>query len=315
MRTCHASSSRLRGACSRSRLPLVSGASVRPSSGAGVKSAAVATITLRGRTGIEGPWRSSLRLKLVRGGIPVSFSVCAVWGDPPTLSPDATQLPEAASRRNDDAPGAEPESSGVWKRVGQSAGAGGRRRVEQRRVGNRFGTVYYRVTLRQGRAASYGRRTSSRSSGASRGARAPRGRRGASRSHRRCYAIGREVAPFRAGSGVRRGARAGRSKLCSARDDCAASDRDHQGHDHGFEDRHDPEARAAGRHGPVHPDQPRREGPHVQARSRTTWNGNADRIHQGSQAERAEHPHLLPRLPRQASVSRPVFPPTGRSRA
>src|SRR6188474_992100 len=44
--------------------PLVSGATVRPSSGTGVKSPAVATIALRGRTGIEGAWRSLLRLKL-----------------------------------------------------------------------------------------------------------------------------------------------------------------------------------------------------------------------------------------------------------
>ena len=59
----------------------LSGAGGKPASGAGVATASFATIVLRGRTGIEGPWRNYLRLKLGRGGIPVSFTVCAVWGN------------------------------------------------------------------------------------------------------------------------------------------------------------------------------------------------------------------------------------------
>ena len=126
-----------------------------------------------------------------------------------------------------------------------------------------------------------------------------------SRSHRRCYAIGREVAPFRARSGVRSGARAGGSELWSAQTTAPP---------------------------PVVTIKvmitdskiamiPRRAQRGVMAQfilinrgakphtfklgHQTTWNRDADRIHQGSQAERAEHPDLLPRLPRQASVPRP----------
>ena len=136
-----------------------------------------------------------------------------------------------------------------------------------------------------------------------------------SRSHRRCYPIDREVAPYHAGSGVRRGARAGRSRLWSSPDDCTASDRDDQGHDHGCEDRHDPEARAAGRHGSVHPDQPRCEAPHVQARSRTTWNRDADRLHQGSQAERSRPSSSTTSTTAASFRISAVFPPTDPSRA
>jgi hypothetical protein len=105
--------------------PVVSGASASSTSGAHASTAAVATIKLGGRTGIDGPWRNALRLKLKRGGIPVSFSVCAVWGEPPALTPECLQssddrLPEGTQLR-----------------------------LEQHRGGNRFGTVFYRVTLRE----------------------------------------------------------------------------------------------------------------------------------------------------------------------
>jgi hypothetical protein len=131
--------------------PLVSGASVRPSIGTGVKTPAVATITLRGRTGIEGRWRSLLRLKLVRSGVPTSFSLCGVWGDPPKLSPecDATpgeRLPEGSTMRLEQS---RKLVNGVWKRVGQSAGPAVDAVLSNGVAGNRLGTVYYRVTLRQ----------------------------------------------------------------------------------------------------------------------------------------------------------------------
>ena len=128
-----------------------SGAGAKPASGAGVTTEAAATIVLRGRTGIDGPWRSYLRLRLVRGGIPVSFSVCGVWGDPPKLSPecDATpgeRLPEGSTMRLEQS---RKLVNGVWKRVGQSAGPAVDAVLSNGVAGNRLGTVYYRVTLRQ----------------------------------------------------------------------------------------------------------------------------------------------------------------------
>ena len=128
--------------------PLVTGATARPSSGVAATNAAVATITLRGRTGIEGPWRSSLQLKLVRGGIPVSFSLCAVWGDPPSLTRECRaaageRLPEGTVMR------LEQHRTAGWKRVGQSAEPALEAVLSNAVSGNRFGTVFYRVRLVQ----------------------------------------------------------------------------------------------------------------------------------------------------------------------
>jgi hypothetical protein len=128
--------------------PLVSGASVSPSSGGGATTAAAATIVLRGRTGISGPWRSYLRLKLVRGGIPVSFSVCGVWGEHPSLTPEcdappAERLPEGTMLR------VEQHRTVGWKRVGLSLEPAVEAVLSNAVAGNRLGTVYYRVTLRE----------------------------------------------------------------------------------------------------------------------------------------------------------------------
>jgi hypothetical protein len=128
--------------------PLISGASVNPTSGVGATSTAAATIVLGGRKGIEGPWRRYLSLRLVRGGIPVSFSVCAVWGEPPSLTPacegaPGTRLPEGTTMR------LEQSRKVVWKRVGQSASPALEAVLSNDVSGNRLGTVYYRVTLRQ----------------------------------------------------------------------------------------------------------------------------------------------------------------------
>jgi hypothetical protein len=131
--------------------PLVSGASVRPSTGTGVKTPAVATIALRGRTGIEGRWRSLLRLKLVKTGVPSSFSLCAVWGDPPALTPECDpapgeRLPEGSTMRLEQS---RKLVNGVWKRVGFSASPALDAVLSNAVSGNRLGTVFYRVTLRQ----------------------------------------------------------------------------------------------------------------------------------------------------------------------
>jgi hypothetical protein len=127
---------------------LVPGASGRPSSAAGVTNLAVATITLRGRTGIEGPWRRFLRLKLVRGGIPISFSVCAVWGDPPSLTPECEaapgdRLPEETTMR------LEQRRTTAWKRVGLSTGPALQAVLSNAVSGSRVGSVFYRVRLLQ----------------------------------------------------------------------------------------------------------------------------------------------------------------------
>jgi hypothetical protein len=128
--------------------PLVSGASASPNSRSRATTAAVATIKLGGRTGIEGPWRRALRLGLKRGGIPVSFSVCAVWGDPPSLTPECLQassqrLPEGTVLR------LEQHRTVGWKRVGLSPVPTLHAVLSNAVAGNRFGTVLYRVTLRE----------------------------------------------------------------------------------------------------------------------------------------------------------------------
>jgi hypothetical protein len=130
--------------------PLASGAGVRPSSGIGVEKPAVATITLRGRTGIEGAWRTILRLKLRKTGIPTSFSLCGVWGDPPVLTAEcdpnaAERLPDGSMLRVEQSRKA---VGGVWKRVGQSQSTAVDAVLSNAVSGNRLGTVYYRVTLR-----------------------------------------------------------------------------------------------------------------------------------------------------------------------
>jgi hypothetical protein len=127
---------------------LVSGANGRPSNGAGIKNAAAATIVLRGRTGIEGPWRRFLRLRLVRGGIPVSFTLCAVWGEPPVLRPECqaapgSRLPEGTTMR------LEQHRTVGWKRVGVSAEPALEAVLSNAVSGNRLGTVFYRVRLLQ----------------------------------------------------------------------------------------------------------------------------------------------------------------------
>jgi hypothetical protein len=128
--------------------PLISGANASHTSASRATTAAVATIRLGGRTGIDGPWRRALRLGLKRGGIPVSFSVCAVWGDPPSLTPACLQvsderLPEGTQLR------LEQHRTVGWKRVGLSPVPTLHAVLSNAVAGNRFGTVFYRVTLRE----------------------------------------------------------------------------------------------------------------------------------------------------------------------
>ena len=112
-----------------------------------VRAQAATTITLRGRVGISGPWRSYLWLKLKRGGIPVSFSVCALVDSkkiPPSCNgrPGAT-IPEGSRLRLE-----QRRAKGPWKVVGVSFMPYLDARLSNDVAGNRFGTVHYRVTLR-----------------------------------------------------------------------------------------------------------------------------------------------------------------------
>jgi hypothetical protein len=112
------------------------------------RAAAAGTITLRGRPGISGPWRSYLWLKLRRGAIPVSFSVCAVVDSkklPPSChgAPGVT-LPAGARMRLEQRRG----NRGAWKVVGISLMPFLDARLSNAVGGNGYGTVHYRVTLR-----------------------------------------------------------------------------------------------------------------------------------------------------------------------
>jgi hypothetical protein len=118
-------------------------ASSRAASGAQAQ-----TITLRGRAGITGPWRSSLSMKLRRGGIPVSFSLCALVDSkkiPPSCHAAAgVKIPNGARLRLEQRRG----NKGAWKRVGVSVSPFLDARLSNDVGGNRYGPVHYRVTLR-----------------------------------------------------------------------------------------------------------------------------------------------------------------------
>jgi hypothetical protein len=128
--------------------PLVSGANASPTHRGRATTAAGATIALGGRAGIDGPWRRTLRLRFDRGGIPVSFTVCGVWGERPRLTATCkaaagTRLPKGTRMR------LEQRRTAGWKRVGQSAAPALTAVLSNDVSGDRFGTVFYRVTLRQ----------------------------------------------------------------------------------------------------------------------------------------------------------------------
>ena len=108
---------------------------------------AVTTITLRGRVGISGPWRSYLWLKLRPGGVPVSFSVCALVDSkkiPPSCNGrHGVKIPQASRLRLE-----QRRAKGAWKVVAVSFMPYLDARLSNDVGGNRFGTVHYRVTLR-----------------------------------------------------------------------------------------------------------------------------------------------------------------------
>ena len=129
-------------------IPLTSGAAERPSRTGEVAKANATKIVLRGRRGIQGPWRSYLWLKLVRTDI-VSFSVCAVWNQrlltPACRATAGKTLPEDTLMRLE-----QRRTTRVarWKRVALSTEPTLEAVLSNAVSGNRLGTVLYRVTLR-----------------------------------------------------------------------------------------------------------------------------------------------------------------------
>jgi hypothetical protein len=122
--------------------------------GARVDTAAATPIILRGRRPARGPWRNYLWLELDKTDV-VSFTVCAVWRQPPPQQacraapgnrlPRGTlmrleQRPIAAALRRADSPG--------WGMVGASPDAVLEAVLSNTLSGNRIGTFSYRVTLR-----------------------------------------------------------------------------------------------------------------------------------------------------------------------
>jgi hypothetical protein len=137
--------------------PVASDASgTRTASATGVTTEAAATIVLRGRQGAHGPWRRYLWLKFVRGGVPTSFSVCAVWNQasspPPTCrAARGDRLPRGTIMRLEQRlprAGLGRAGSPGWRTVGTSADAALTAVLSNDVSRNRLGTVSYRVTLR-----------------------------------------------------------------------------------------------------------------------------------------------------------------------
>lgn len=116
--------------------------------------AAAHAITLRARVR-RGPWRTALSIRLVRTSL-IEFSVCALWDTPAAASftcrtapgarlPAGTSLrleqhPVARALRQADSPG--------WGMLATSEEATLRAALSNTVSGDRFGTVRYRVTLR-----------------------------------------------------------------------------------------------------------------------------------------------------------------------
>lgn len=137
--------------------PLASGASGTGAASATRATAGAATkIVLRGRQGSQGPWRRYLWLKFVKGGVPTSFSVCAVWNrtspPPPTCrAARGDRLPRGTLMRLEQRlPRAGLRSAGIpgWRTVGTSTDAALAAVLSNAVSRNRLGTVSYRVTLR-----------------------------------------------------------------------------------------------------------------------------------------------------------------------
>jgi hypothetical protein len=123
-----------------------------PSAADGTKQGA--PIVLRGRVGLQGPWRRYLWLKLVRVDV-TSFSVCAVWNraSPPPPNCHAApgdRLPQGTVLRLEQrfARSRLRRANPAWRTVGISRDAALSAVLSNTVSGNRLGVVTYRVTLR-----------------------------------------------------------------------------------------------------------------------------------------------------------------------
>jgi hypothetical protein len=107
--------------------------------------AASSSIVLRGRTGIAGPWRRYLWVKLDRSRV-TSFTVCAARGQK-SLSPSCTPrdgaLPAGSVLRLE-----QQRAGRSWRTVAISREAALQAVLSNSVTGNRVGTTSYRVTLR-----------------------------------------------------------------------------------------------------------------------------------------------------------------------
>jgi len=138
-------------------IPLGSGASVdRTGAPNALRDDTPGTITVRARTG-EGAWRPSLSLKLQKLKL-TPFSVCALWNKPAgtpwsivchddaagQLPPGTVmrleQNPIRQALRRDDSPG--------WGMLAVSSDAELEAVLSNTITGNKYGTLHYRVTLR-----------------------------------------------------------------------------------------------------------------------------------------------------------------------
>lgn len=113
------------------------------------------TITVLGSRQNTGPFERSLSLKLVKGFHPVTFYVCAAWGEetapPGCKAARGTRLPAGARMRLEQRPPGPaityPDSPG-WGTVGTSETAELSAPLSNGVTGNRLGKVTFRATLR-----------------------------------------------------------------------------------------------------------------------------------------------------------------------
>jgi hypothetical protein len=123
--------------------PGAAGTASGPASASG---ASTSKIVLRGRQGIQGPWRRYLWLKLHRFGI-TSFTVCAVRNvkflSPSCRPPGGGRLPQGSILKLEQGrPGR------GWRTVAISREAALQAVLSNTLTGNRLGPTSFRVTLR-----------------------------------------------------------------------------------------------------------------------------------------------------------------------
>jgi hypothetical protein len=111
-------------------------------------------ITLRGRSPSPGPWRRQLRLKLIKARLK-SFELCAMVNRStlsPTCDPKQTDvLPRGTILRLEQKPagkGIHVRDTPGWGMVGTSLQPSLLAVLSNAVTGNTFGTITYRVTLR-----------------------------------------------------------------------------------------------------------------------------------------------------------------------